>query len=82
MVPPPGDDGFYRTRDHMVIRLNRGAGTLSPTGMYRCVIPGAGGIIITRYIQLRIGCMLHRQCNECRYYSSVLTVSLDMRVVF
>ena len=64
-VPPPGGYGFYRTRGHMVIRLNRGGGTLSPTGMYRCDIPGAGGIIITRYIQLGIGCMLHRQCNEC-----------------
>ena len=66
MVPPPNaSDGFYRTRDHMVIRLNReSTGTLSPTGMYRCVIPGAGGIILTRYIQLGIGCMLHRQCMQ------------------
>ena len=75
MVSPPGGDGFYRARDHMVIRLNRGGtGTLSQTGMFRCVIPGAGGIIITRYIQLGIRCMLHRQCNECVY--SILTVSL------
>ena len=66
-VPPPGgDDGFYRTRNHTVIRLNRGA-TLSPTGIYRCDVPGAGGIIITRYIQLSTGCMLHRQCNEYMY---------------
>ena len=63
MVPPPYD-GLYRTRDHMVIRLNRGA-FIPPTGMYRCDIPGAGGIIITRYIQLGISCMLHKQCNEC-----------------
>ena len=57
VVPPPGDHMFYSTRDHMVIRLNRGR-TLSRTGIYRCDIPGAGGIIITRYIQLGIGCML------------------------
>ena len=69
MVPAPGgDDGFYRSRDHMVIRLNRGGKlTLSPTGIYRCDIPGAGRISRTRYIQLQLGlkCMLHRQCNEC-----------------
>ena len=71
MVPPPGDGGqswpysrgIYRTRNHMVIRLNRQANTLSPTGMYRCVIPGAGGIIITRYMQLEIGCMLCVEYN-------------------
>ena len=76
-VPPPDNDvdGFYRTRDHMVIRLNR-RGTVSPTGVYRCVIPGAGGIIITRYIQLGTECMLHRHCNECIFDNSVLTVSL------
>ena len=62
VVPPPGGDGFYRTRDHMVIRLNRGGSTSSPTGIYRCVIPG--GIIITRYIQLGIGCMLHTQTMQ------------------
>ena len=28
-VPPPGgDDEFYRTRDHMIIRLNRASGTI------------------------------------------------------
>ena len=69
MVPPRSGDGFYRTRDHMVIRLNRGGRTLSPTGMYRCGIPGAGGIIITRYIQLRAGRMSYRQCNE--YHSAL-----------
>ena len=88
VIPPPDSVGFYRTRDHMVIRLNRGTsqlsgprlnrgGTLSPTGMYRCVIPGAGGIIITRYIQLRIGCMLHRQCIEC-ISALFITYSLDI----
>ena len=78
VVPPPGGDVFYRTRGHMVIRLNRN-GTLSPTGMYRCVIPGAEGIIITRYIQLEIGCMLHRQCNECMH---ALIISLESDIFF
>ena len=65
VVPPPtGGEGFYRTRNHMVIRLNRGGGTLSPTGIYRCDIPGAGGIIITRDIQLGIGCMLHTKTMQ------------------
>ena len=53
VVPPPGGDtGFYRTRGHMVIRLNRVPGTISPTGVYPCVIPGAGGVNITRYVTL------------------------------
>ena len=55
VVPPPGGDtGFYRTRDCNVIRLNRiGDGTtLSQAGMYRCEVPGNGGISITRYIML------------------------------
>ena len=52
VVPSPGGGtGFYRTRDHMVIRLNRDD-TLQPTGVYRCEIPGAGGVTITRYITL------------------------------
>ena len=54
VVPPPGSGtGFYRTRDHMVIRLNRVAVT-GPTGVYRCEVPGAGGVIITRYITLTV----------------------------
>ena len=55
VVPPPSDrTGFYRTRGHMVIRLNRAEGddTLSLPGMYRCEIPGAGGVTITRYVTL------------------------------
>ena len=62
IVPPLDNDvdGFYRTRNHTVIRLNRGGNTLSPTGIYRCDIPGAGGIIITRYIQLGTGRMSYR----------------------
>ena len=51
VVPPPGDTGFYRTRGHMVIRLNR-VGVFLPSGVYRCEIPGARGVIITRYITL------------------------------
>ena len=57
VVPPPppgGGTGFYRTRDHMVVRLNRVGtfDTLLRTGSYKCEIPGTGGIIITRYITL------------------------------
>ena len=52
VVPPPGRGiGFYRTRDHMIVRLNRDR-DLSPTGVYRCEVPGAGGIAITKYITL------------------------------
>ena len=54
IVPPPGGGTgtvFYRTRDHMVIRLNRRK-TERPTGVYRCEIPDAGGVEITRYITL------------------------------
>ena len=51
--PPGGGTGFYRTRGHMVIRLNC-ISTLSLTGhgVYRCEIPGAGGVTITRYITM------------------------------
>ena len=52
VVPPPGGDTvFYRTRDHMVIRLNKVGGTLL-TGMYRCMVPGTGGVTIIRSITL------------------------------
>ena len=54
VVPPPHGDpgtGFYRTRDHMVIRLNRRLVT-APVGVFRCEIPGAGGASISRYISL------------------------------
>ena len=51
VVPPPGNSIIYRTRNSMVIRLNRGD-FLQPTGVYRCDIPGAGGEIITRYIEI------------------------------
>ena len=59
VVPSPntGDGAaFYRTRNHMVIRLNRNDSVefsaLSHHGRYRCEIPGAGGITIIRYITL------------------------------
>ena len=55
VVPPPGGGArFYRTRGHMVIRLNRRV-LIGPTGVYQCEIPGAGGIIITRYMMLTSG---------------------------
>ncbi len=60
LVPPPttsNGSGFYRTRDHMVIRLNRRPGTLIPKGVYHCVIPGAGGVTITRHITLQCKCI-------------------------
>ena len=56
VVPPPGcGTGLYRTRDHMVIRLNRPGIETESTGLYRCEIPGAGGVIITRYMALTSG---------------------------
>ena len=58
VVPPPKRDvsasRFYRTRGHMVVRLNRLV-FVQPTGVYRCEIPGAGGVNITRYITLTSG---------------------------
>ena len=60
VVPPPPEGnaeptGFYRTREHMVIRLNRVGGNQSPTGVYRCEVPGAGGVNIVRYVTLNRG---------------------------
>ena len=54
VVPPPNSNSLiYRTRNHMVIRLNRAGGAQSLiTGVYRCVITGAGGVTTTRYITL------------------------------
>ena len=59
VVPPPnnGSNKIYRTRDHMVIRLNR-PGVTEPSGVYTCVIPGAGGVNITRRITILDG-----KCN-------------------
>ena len=37
----------------MIVRLNRGYVT-TPTGVYRCEIPGAGGGNIIRYITMTI----------------------------
>ena len=62
VVPSPNDRDetkhqFYRTRDDMVIRLNRDDRVPSAIlrhGVYRCEIPGAGGGTITRYITLRM----------------------------
>ena len=55
VVPNPdgaGNTSFYRTRDHMIIRLNRKPGIVQPRGVYRCEIPGPGDVTITRYISL------------------------------
>ncbi len=51
--PPRSGNSIYRTRDHMVIRLNRGPRVTQPSGVYTCVIPGAGGVTITRHITLQ-----------------------------
>ena len=57
VVPPPNSgNSIYRTRDHMVIRLNRRYDITEPSGVYTCVIPGAGGVIIIRYITLQREC--------------------------
>ena len=57
VVPPPNSgNSIYRTRDHMVIRLNRRYDITQPSGVYTCVIPGAGGVIIIRYITLQREC--------------------------
>ena len=55
VLPPSNGNIIYRTRDHMVIRLNRGPGSLT-SGVYTCVIPGAGGVNITRHITLQCEC--------------------------
>ena len=39
----------------MVIRLNRVGGVSLLTGVYRCEVSGAGGLIITRFITLASG---------------------------
>ena len=56
VLPPDGGTQIYRTRGHMVIRLNRigsnSTDVSSITGVYRCEIPGAAGVIL-RYITLR-----------------------------
>ncbi len=60
LVPSPGTgNSIYRSRDNMVIRLNKKSGlVLAPTDgiVYRCVIPGARGVTITRYIKLSCKC--------------------------
>ena len=47
----------------MVVRLNRRAHILSPTGVYTCVVPGAGGVNITRYISIEM-------INKCKLFGS------------
>ncbi len=54
VVPPPNSgNSIYRTRDHMVIRLNRRHVVTQPSGVYTCVIPGARGVTIIRRITLQ-----------------------------
>ena len=60
VLPPGNDTGFYRTRSHMVIRLNRVGGVTEPRGVYRCEIPGAGGVNIIRYITLTVAGKVRR----------------------
>ena len=53
VVPSPNNGtSIYRTRDHMVIRLNKGPVT-QPSGVFTCVIPGTGGVNIIRRITLQ-----------------------------
>ena len=61
VVPPPGnsENRFYRTRDHMVIRLNRidgDRGAFKLTGVYRCEIHGIGEVNVTRYVLIVAEC--------------------------
>ena len=54
VVPPPGNNSdVYRSRGFMVIRLNRGNVYASTVGVYCCQIPGTGGNLIKRCIELR-----------------------------
>ena len=50
VVPSPGNSMIYRTRDHMVIRLNRvgaqSGDTVGTPGLYKCEIPSVGGSIV------------------------------------
>ncbi len=57
VVPPPNSgNSIYRTRDHMVIRLNKRPGVTEPSGVYTCVIPRAGGVNVIRHITLQCKC--------------------------
>lgn len=44
--------GLYRNRHSQHIRLNRRLGVTSPTGVYRCEIPDASGVIQRIFINL------------------------------
>ena len=44
--------GFYRNRGEQLIRLNRRSIATSPTGKYRCAIPGVDGEIQSIFITL------------------------------
>ena len=88
VVPPPGNGtGFYKTRDHMVIRLNR-VDMAGPTGVYECVIPGPGGVTITRnihfsnkrkYSSYNQLCILHAMYAKSQGSSSI-TIKLKAQL--
>ena len=60
VIPPPGSGtGFYRTRGHMVVRLNRLPNVNFPSGNYACLIPGRGRTYL-RNVQVGSGiCKLY-----------------------
>ena len=50
-VPSSGEKrDFYRTRDHMMVRMHRRRGGVE--GIYRCEIPDTFGFIQTLYIRV------------------------------
>ena len=89
VVPPSSNGtGFYRTRNHMVIRLNR-VGVAGPTGVYGCVIPGTGGVTITRNITFSAEskyssynqlCILHSAMYAKCQGSSSITIKLKAQL--
>ena len=77
VVPPPGSKSeFYRTRVHMVIRLNRAGRVTMPLGVYRCELPNSKGATITRYITLTEGDLIRWLCSV--YCKTVLFLQVDV----
>lgn len=52
VVPGRFGTGFYRNRGPQQIRLNRRNGISSPTGTFRCEIPGPRGTLLNIFITL------------------------------
>ena len=46
------NDRFYRNRDEQQIRLNRRAGSVSPTGLYRCELPDSNNVMQKVFINI------------------------------